>query len=158
MNNTPAINIQNLVKFYGKVQALRGVNLEVHCGEMFGFLGPNGAGKTTTIRCMLDLIRPQAGSIRVLDLDPQKQPVAVHSRVGYLPGELNLDTNMSGENALRYLSQLRGNKVDWKFVSTLAERLDLPLTLKIKNLSHGNKQKIGVIQALMHRPELLLLD
>ena len=149
---------EGLTKSYGPVQALRGVDLVVRQGEIFGFLGPNGAGKTTTIRCLLDLIRPQAGVIRVLGLDPQADPVAVRARVGYLPGELNLETNRTAEQALRYFNDLRGNRADWAFVRDLARRLDLALTTPIKNLSKGNKQKVGVIQALMARPELLLLD
>ncbi|MBI3286578.1 MAG: ABC transporter ATP-binding protein [Chloroflexi bacterium] len=153
-----AITIRGLTKFYGKAPALRGVDLEVGRGEIFGFLGPNGAGKTTTIRCMLDLIRPNGGTIRVLGLDPQAEPVAVRARVGYLPGELRLEDNLTVEGALRYFARLRGGRVDWGFVRELAERLDLDLKPAIKNLSHGNKQKVGVVQALMHRPELLLLD
>jgi len=153
-----ALTTQNLTKSYGSVQALRGVNLDVRRGEIFGFLGPNGAGKTTTIRCLLDLIRPNGGTLRVLDLDPQRDPVAVRARAGYLPGELRFDDNMRVEGALRFLNQLRGGKADWGFVRKLAERLDLDLKTQIKNLSKGNKQKVGVVQALMHRPELLLLD
>jgi ABC-2 type transport system ATP-binding protein len=153
-----ALTTQNLTKSYGSVQALRGVNLDVRRGEIFGFLGPNGAGKTTTIRCLLDLIRPNGGTLRVLDLDPQRDPVAVRARAGYLPGELRFDDNLRVEGALRFLNQLRGSKADWGFVHKLAERLDLDLKTQIKNLSKGNKQKVGVVQALMHRPELLLLD
>ena len=158
MSETTVIFTEGLTKSYGPVQALRGVDLVVRQGEIFGFLGPNGAGKTTTIRCLLDLIRPQAGVIRVLGLDPQADPVAVRARVGYLPGELNLETNRTAEQALRYFNDLRGNRADWAFVRDLARRLDLALTTPIKNLSKGNKQKVGVIQALMARPELLLLD
>ncbi|MGD2205626.1 MAG: ABC transporter ATP-binding protein [Anaerolineae bacterium] len=158
MTKDLAIRMQKLTKSYGKVQALRGLDLEVQRGEIFGFLGPNGAGKTTTIRCLLDLIRPQGGTVRVLGLNPQADPVAVQRRTGYLPGELKLNPNMTVEGALRYFNALRGNKVDWDFVRQLAERLDLALKPAIKNLSHGNKQKVGVVQALMHRPELLLLD
>jgi len=158
MNDTMAIVSQGLIKSYGRVQALRGVDLEVRRGEIFGFLGPNGAGKTTTIRCLLDLIRPQGGTIRVLGLDPQANPVAVKARVGYLPGELNLEPNLKVEGVLRYFNDLRGNKADWSFVLQLAERLRLDLAMPVKNLSKGNKQKVGVVQALMHRPELLLMD
>ncbi|HZY45983.1 MAG TPA: ABC transporter ATP-binding protein [Anaerolineae bacterium] len=158
MNQTSAISIQNLTKSYGKVQALRGVNLEVQRGEVFGFLGPNGAGKTTTIRCLLDLIRPSAGSIRVLGIDPQIDPVAVRSRSGYLPGELHVEENLTAEGLMKYFDQLRGNHVDWMFVRQLADRLQLDLKTSFKNMSKGNKQKVGLIQALMHRPELLLLD
>ncbi len=158
MEATSALVTQGLTKSYGNVQALRGVNLEVRRGEIFGFLGPNGAGKTTTIRCMLDLIRPSGGTIRVLDLDPQAQPVAVRARVGYLPGELRLDDNLTSEGLLRYLIGLRPGKVSWDFTRRVADRLDLDLKTPIRNLSKGNKQKVGVVQALMHQPELLLLD
>ena len=158
MSEKIALTTQGLTKSYGKVRALRGVDLEVRRGEIFGYLGPNGAGKTTTIRCLLDLIRPDGGTVQVLGIDPQADPVAVRACTGYLPGELQLDPNMAVEGALRYLNALRGNKADWGFVRQLTERLDLALKPAIKNLSHGNKQKVGIVQALMHRPELLLLD
>ena len=164
MEQTLAISTQRLVKSYGNVRALRGLDLEVRQGEIFGFLGPNGSGKTTTIRCLLDMIRPNGGVVRVLGIDPQAEPVAVRARAGYLPGELHFDENMSVESALRYLNSLRagkhagGNKADWDYVRHLCEHIDLSLKLAIKNLSKGNKQKVGVVQALMHRPELLLLD
>ena len=158
MNQSIALMTHRLTKSYGSVPALRGVDLEVRRGEIFGFLGPNGAGKTTTIRCLLDLIRPDGGSVRVLGIDPQADPVAVRARAGYLPGELRLDDNMTVEGALRYFNDLRGGKADWTFVRRLAGQLDLDLRPAIKNLSKGNKQKVGLVQALMHRPELLLLD
>jgi len=153
-----ALVTQGLLKSYGKVRALRGIDLQVQRGEILGFLGPNGAGKTTTIRCLLDLIRPDSGTVRVLGYDPQADPVAVRARTGYLPGELNLESNLKVEGALRYFNDLRGNKVDWSYVQQLARRLELDLAMPIKNLSKGNKQKVGVVQALMPRPELLLLD
>jgi ABC-2 type transport system ATP-binding protein len=153
-----AIHTENMFKSYGTVRALRGVNLDVKQGEIFGFLGPNGAGKTTTIRCLLDLIRPDSGTVRVLGLDPQANPVAVRARIGYLPGELNLEANLTVHATLRYLNSLRGGQADWAYVRTLAKQLDLDLSTAIKNLSKGNKQKLGVVQALMHRPELLLMD
>jgi ABC-2 type transport system ATP-binding protein len=140
------------------------LDLEVHQGEIFGYLGPNGSGKTTTIRCLLDLIRPNGGTVRVLGIDPQADPVAVRARTGYLPGELHFDENMSVESALRYLNSLRAGKhagghvADWDYVRHLCDHIDLSLKLAIKNLSKGNKQKVGVVQALMHRPQLLLLD
>jgi ABC-2 type transport system ATP-binding protein len=154
----PVIQTIGLAKSYGSVRALRGVELEVRQGEVFGFLGPNGAGKTTTIRCLLDMIRPDGGSLRVLGLDPQKDSVAVRARAGYLPGELAFEGNMTVEAALRFLGRMRGNHFDWGFVLGLADRLDLDLKPRFKNLSKGNKQKVGVVQALMHRPDLLLLD
>ena len=157
MDKQPALEIHGLTKSYGKVAALRGVDLEVDRGEIFGFLGPNGAGKTTTIRCLLDLIRPDGGAARVLGLDPQADAVAVRARVGYLPGELNIEPNQTAERALRYFAELRGG-VDWAFVRELAGRLQLDLGAAVKNMSKGNKQKVGVVQALMPRPELLLLD
>jgi ABC-2 type transport system ATP-binding protein len=158
MNNGIAIQTESLHKFYGRVHALRGVDLEVERGEIFGFLGPNGAGKTTTIRCLLDLIRPTSGRIHVLGIDPQEDPVAVRARVGYLPDELHLEENLTAEGHLRYLNHLRGNRADWHYVQGLAGRLDLDLKAAIKNLSKGNKIKVGVIQALMHQPDLLILD
>lgn len=158
MNKQAAIIIKGLHKFYGKVHALRGVNLEVKHGEMYGFLGPNGAGKTTTIRCMLDLIRPQAGSIEILGMDPQKQAVEVRSQIGYLPGELNLEANVKVLDVLRYFADLRGKVVSWDYVRTLTQRLELDLNMPVKNLSKGNKQKIGLVQALMPRAKILLLD
>ena len=158
MEQPLAIKAEGLIKSYGPFQALRGIDLRVRCGESFGFLGPNGAGKTTTIRCLLDLIRPNGGTVRVLDIDPQANPVAVGARVGYLPGELNLDDNMTAEATFRSFAGLRGHTVEWSYVRQLAERLDLDLTRPIKQFSKGNKQKVGVVQALMHRPELRLLD
>jgi ABC-2 type transport system ATP-binding protein len=156
--NEYAVMTKGLTKSYGKVRALKGVDLEVRRGEIFGFLGPNGAGKTTTIRCLMDLIRPDAGSARLMGIDPQADPVAVQTLTGYLPGELQLDDNLTAEKQLRYFDDTRRSAADWAFVRQLAQRLDLDLGRQIKNLSKGNKQKVGVIQALMHRPRLLLLD
>lgn len=158
MSENAAIVIQELTKRYGKVEALRGVDLEVQRGEIFGFLGPNGAGKTTTIRCLLDLIRPSSGKISVLGFNPQVDPVAVQARVGYLPGELSLTNNWTAKHQLRFFADMRGGKVDQAYMQGIAERLELDLSRPIKNLSKGNKQKVGVVQALMHHPELLLLD
>ena len=101
MTALPAIIVRQLTKSYGSVEALRGLDLEVQPGEIFGFLGPNGAGKTTTIRCLLDLIRPDAGTARVLGFDPQADPVAVRARVGYLPGELRLEDHLTGRRVLK---------------------------------------------------------
>ena len=158
MTPETALLAQGLTKSYGATRALRGVDLEVRPGEIFGFLGPNGAGKTTAIRCLLDLIHPNGGVLRVLGLDPQRDPVEVRARTGYLPGELRLEDGLTVEGMLRYLNDLRGQRAEWPFVRRLAERLDLDLKMVIKNLSKGNRQKVGVVQALMHRPALLLLD
>ena len=149
---------EGLTKSYGNVQALRKLDLAVRQGEIFGFLGPNGAGKTTTIRCLLDMIRPTGGTASVLGMDPQRDPVAVQARTGYLPGELQLDDNMTAQEQLRYFNALRAGKANWAYVRQLADRFDLDLRRPIKNLSKGNKQKVGVIQALMHHPDLLILD
>lgn len=153
-----AIQVHGLSKSYGKVRALRGIDLDVKRGEIFGFLGPNGAGKTTTIRCLLDMIRPDGGTARLLGLDPQKDTVAVQVRTGYLPGEMQFYDNLTVEQQLHFFSAMRAGRVEWQYVRQLAERLDLNLKVQIKNLSKGNKQKVGVIQAFMHKPELLLLD
>jgi ABC-2 type transport system ATP-binding protein len=154
----PVVVMEGLTKSYGSVPALLGVDLTVYRGEIFGFLGPNGAGKTTTIRCLLDMIRPSSGRSVVLGLDPQRDPAQLQARTGYLPGELRLNDNLTPERQLRFFSDLRQGQVDWGFVRQLAETLDLDLKRPIKNLSKGNKQKVGIVQALMHRPELLLLD
>src|SRR5438105_13145529 len=148
MTASLALEVRGLTKSYGDVQALRGVNLEVRRGEVFGFLGPNGSGKTPTIRCLLDLIRPDGGVVRVLGLDPQAEPLAVRARVGYLPGELRLDDNLTAAGALRFFNRLRGGRADPAFLRQLADRLGLDLNTPIKNFSKGNKQKVGVVQAL----------
>ena len=153
------IRVENLEKSYGGFRALRGIGFEVQRGEVFGFLGPNGAGKTTAIRCMLDLIRPSSGLLRIAGLDPQRDPVAVRARCGYLPGELRLDENITAHAALRFFRHLRGgDSACRRRADALSERLELNTASKIKNLSKGNKQKIGIVAAFMHEPELLLLD
>ncbi len=157
-NSELAIDVRGLRKSYGNVQALRGIDLEVQRGEIFGFLGPNGAGKTTTIRCLLDMIRPNAGSIHLFGINPQEDPVAAQALAGYLPGEVHYYENMTSGRQIRFYADMRNGSTDWKYVQELGERLSLDMKVPIKNLSKGNKQKIGVIQALMHRPKLLLLD
>jgi ABC-2 type transport system ATP-binding protein len=153
-----AISAAGLTKSYGNFKALRGLDLEVKRGEIFGFLGPNGAGKTTTIRSLLDLIHRDGGSVQVLGIDPAKDPVQVHRRVGYMPGELHLDEGLTPESLLRYFNALRSNAADWNQIRTLADRLGLALKTPIRNLSHGNKQKVGIVQTLMHKPELIIMD
>ncbi len=159
MNTLPevVIHIEGLTKRYGKVVALDHLNLDVYRGEIFGYLGPNGAGKTTTIRTLLDLIRPTAGHATIFGLDAQKDSVMVHAQLGNLPGELSMWGHMTGWEVVRYLGGLRGG-VDEKYVEELAERLDFDLTNKVKRLSSGNKRKLGIIQSMMHRPPLLILD
>ncbi|HEX9596790.1 MAG TPA: ABC transporter ATP-binding protein [Anaerolineales bacterium] len=156
--NSKAIHTRGLTKFYGSFQALYGVDLSVERGEIFGFLGPNGAGKTTTIRCLLDLIHRDGGDLEVLGIDPRVDPVEVRRLTGYMPGELHLDDSLTAEALLHYFNALRGKAADWAQVRTLADRLGLALKQPIRNLSHGNKQKVGVVQALMHKPELIIMD
>lgn len=153
----PVIRTEGLTKYYGKQRGVENLALEVHRGEVFGFLGPNGAGKTTTIRLLLDLIRPTQGRVEVLGMDAHAQGVAIRERVGYLPGELSLYDKLTGSEFLQYMGNLRGG-VDWKYVRSLAERLECDLRQRIRTLSRGNKQKLGILQAFAHRPELLVLD
>ncbi|MGH2539329.1 MAG: ATP-binding cassette domain-containing protein [Actinomycetota bacterium] len=151
------VQMEALTKRYGSSRGVEELTFEVSEGEVFGFLGPNGAGKTTTIRTMLDFIRPTTGSVRVFGLDPHSDEVDVHARIGYLPGELALYERMTGADYLQTFSALRGG-VDPAHIDALADRLLLDLTRRIEDLSHGNKQKIGLVQAFMHQPDLLILD
>jgi ABC-2 type transport system ATP-binding protein len=157
MNNNTVIDTAKLTKYYGKQLGIEDVDLEVKRGEVFGYLGPNGAGKTTTIRTLLDFIRPTRGSATVFGLDIRQSSVDIHRRVGYLNGELALYNNMTGEDLLKYLGNLRGG-LDWKYVRELAARFQCDLSRRIQGLSLGNKQKLGLLQAFMHKPELLILD
>ena len=158
MMNKVVIKLENVHKFYGKLHALQGLNLTVHPGEVFGFLGPNGAGKTTTIRCMLDLIRPNQGSIMVLGIDPQKSPQLVKAQVGYLPGDLSLEGDFTPRKFLKYLRRLRGDKRSWEDLLELAERLELSMDQKIETLSQGNRQKVGLLQSFIGQVPLMMLD
>lgn len=154
---TSAITLTSLTKSYGKARGVIDLDLEVRTGEVFGFLGPNGAGKSTTIRVMLDLIRPTTGKATVLGLDSKTDSLAIRSRVGYLPGELELYEAMTVTEALDYLTDLRGGEGSERR-SELIERFEVDSSRKIKDLSTGNKQKVGIIQAFAHNPELLILD
>ena len=151
------IRTRGLTKSYGSVAAVVDADMEVRRGEVFGYLGPNGAGKTTTIRVLLDHIRPTSGSATVFGMDTRANSVAIKRRVGYLPGEFSLYDSMTGEEVLTYMANLRGD-VDWDYTRDIAERLDANLGRKFSQLSRGNKQKVGLIQAFMHRPELIVLD
>jgi ABC-2 type transport system ATP-binding protein len=152
-----AIRIDKLSKYYGKQRGVVDLDLVVQPGEVFGYLGPNGAGKTTTIRCLLDLIRPSSGRAWIFGDDCQADPIAVHRRVGYVPGELALYPRLTGEQTVRHFAALRGG-VDMQWVRELAERLDFNMRPTARAYSSGNKRKLGLILALMGRPELLLLD
>jgi len=154
---TAIIQIEKLTKSYGEHRGIIDVELDVEQGEVFGFLGPNGAGKTTTIRVLLDLIRPTSGRALVFGIDSSIDPVAIHRRVGYLPGEFTLYDRLTGGQTLTYFANLRGG-VDPAYQASLIERFDLDPSRKFKEYSKGNKQKVGLVIALQHRPELLILD
>ena len=151
------ISTHGLTKHYGDVRALVDLDLEVHQGEIFGFLGPNGAGKTTTIRTLMDEIRPTAGSATIVGLDTHVDAVEIRRHVGYLPGDLSMYPNLTGRDTLTYFANLRGG-VDWDHVDSLADRLEADLGVKVGDLSTGNRQKVGIIQAFMSRPEVLVMD
>ena len=146
-----------LTKRFGRVLALDGLSLEVRAGEVLGFLGPNGAGKTTTLRLLMGYLRPTAGSARVLGLDSWRDSVAIHARTGYLPGDVRLWPRMSAGQIAGHLARLRGLNHD-QWIADLAKRLDVDLDRPVGELSKGNRQKAGVLLALLGDPDLLLLD
>jgi ABC-2 type transport system ATP-binding protein len=151
------IETEKLTKSYGSHRGIVEVDLTVEQGEVFGFLGPNGAGKTTTIRTLLDLIRPTAGRARVFGIESSADPVAIHRRVGYIPGEFTLYDRLTGGQTIEYFANLRGG-VDPAYRAELIARLDLDPSRRFKEYSKGNKQKVGIVIALQHRPDLLVLD
>ena len=153
----PVIEVDGLTKHYGSVVGAQDLSFTVQRGEVFGFLGPNGAGKTTTIRMLLDEIRSTAGRASILGLDTHAKSVEIRRHLGYIPGDLALYPNLTGRDTLTYFANLRGG-VDWSYVEELAERLDSDLSRKVGNLSTGNRQKVGVIQAFMNRPDVLIMD
>jgi ABC-2 type transport system ATP-binding protein len=152
----PVIEITQLRKTYGSIQAVKGISMSVEQGEIFGFLGPNGAGKTTTIRCMLDVIRPTAGSIRVLGLDAQHDTMALHQCIGYLPGDVRLPGDMTGRQVINYFSRLQGREP--VLLAKLVQRFDVELKRPLRSYSKGMRQKIGVVLAFMCDPNVLILD
>ena len=154
---TPVVSAEHLSKTYGSDRGVVELDFEVEAGEVFGYLGPNGAGKTTTIRLMLDLIRPSSGRVRLFGLDARREGPQARARVGYLPGDLRLYERLTPREHLRYFASLRGMR-DLGDGEQLAERLDLELDRPIKALSKGNRQKVGLVQALMHRPALAVFD
>ena len=153
----PALRITGLVKHYGRVQAVNGIDLEVRRGEVFGFLGPNGAGKTTTIRCILDLIRPTAGRIEVMGLDPRLDGERVRALIGYVPGELRLPDRMTGNQLVGAIGRLRGGVDDGR-KRDLAERLGLDLGRRLRELSSGNRRKVALLLAFVSNAPILVLD
>lgn len=153
----PAVETIDLTKQYGTHRAVHGLNITVEPGTVFGLIGPNGAGKTTTLRTLLDIIRPSSGTARVLGQSPRHGGPALRRRIGYIPGELRLEGRVQGRRLLRHYGEISG-PVAPGLVEELAERLGLDLDRVVRTLSKGNKQKLGLIQAFMHRPELLVLD
>jgi len=152
-----AIRAVRLTKFYGAARGVIDLEFDVRQGEVFGFLGPNGAGKTTTIRLLLDLLRPTSGHAEVLGLDARPDAVAIRRRIGYLPGDLRLYERLTGRELVEYFGHLRG-MAGLGDAPALADRLDVEIDRPVQDLSRGNRQKIGLLQAFMHRPDLLILD
>src|SRR5437899_5002912 len=154
---TAIIEVDHLTKRYGSKRGITDVSFQVEEGEVFGFLGPNGAGKTTTIRLLMALLRNDEGTARIAGLDCWQQSVEIKRLLGYPPGNLSLDPGLTGGQILEYFGHLRGG-VDQAYLKQLIKRLDLDPSRKFRQYSSGNKRKIGIIQAFMHRPRLLILD
>jgi ABC-2 type transport system ATP-binding protein len=157
MTAQAVIATSGLTKDYGSGRGLFGLDLEVSRGEVFGFLGPNGAGKSTTMRLLLDLIKPTSGSARVLGLDTVTDSLEIRRRIGFLPGDLAMYPKLTGRAMLDYLGALRGG-VDARTRDSFVERFGADIDRPIRQLSTGNRQKLGLVQAFMHEPELLILD
>ena len=151
------IEVEGLTKSYGGKRGIIDVSFQVDEGEVFGFLGPNGAGKTTTIRVLMALLRADSGTARIAGLDSWDRSLEVKRLLGYVPGEPSLDPNLTGGQLLEYFANLRGG-VDQAYLKTLIERLDLDTSRKFRQYSTGNKRKVVLIQAFMHRPRVLILD
>jgi ABC-2 type transport system ATP-binding protein len=158
------IETNNLTKIYGEggkraFKALDNLTLNVEQGEIFGYLGPNGAGKTTTIRLLLDLIRPTSGTAKLLGADVRENSVSLHSKIGFLPAELNLWKNLTGKQVVDYIASIRGDDGSMKkHAQEIGERLSLDFSRKVREYSSGNKRKLGLVVSMMHKPELLILD
>ena len=157
MSAPAAIETSGLSKDYGSGRGLFELDLDVRAGEVFGFLGPNGAGKSTTMRLLLHLIKPTGGAARVLGLDSVRDSLEIRRRVGFLPGDFSLYPKLAGRAVLDYLAALRGG-VDLRVRDSLVERFGADLDRPVRELSTGNRQKLGLVQAFMHEPELLILD
>jgi ABC-2 type transport system ATP-binding protein len=151
------IETEKLTKYYGTHRGIVDVDLAVEQGEIYGFLGPNGAGKTTTSRLLLDLIRPTSGRAFVFGVETTVDPGAIHRRIGYLPGEFALFDRLTGGQTIEYFANLRGG-ADPRYRADLVERFDFDPSRRFREYSKGNKQKVGLVIALQHRPDLLVLD
>ncbi|HET8689856.1 MAG TPA: ABC transporter ATP-binding protein, partial [Candidatus Saccharimonadales bacterium] len=152
-----ALSIEHLTKTYGRARGVSDINLTVQAGEIFGFLGPNGAGKSTTINTVLDLLRPDEGRIKLFGLDNRRDGLKIRHRIGYLAGDMETDPSLNGQQYLEFVKNSYGD-VDDDYVKQLTRRLGCDLKRKIRHLSRGNRQKIGLVAALMHQPDLLILD
>ena len=153
----PVIQVEKLTKSYGSKRGILDVTFEVGEGEVFGFLGPNGAGKTTTIRVLMALLRADSGAARILGLECWKDSVAIKKQIGYVPGEPSLDPSLTGGQIIEYFANLRGG-VDRAYLKQLLERFDLDTSRKFRQYSTGNKRKVVLVQAFMHKPKVLILD
>src|SRR2546423_3986641 len=151
------IQTKQLTKSYGRSRGIIDVTFDIQEGEVFGFLGPNGAGKTTTMRTLMGLLRANSGSATIGGLDCWTQSTEVKKLVGYLPGEFTFDPGLRGAQIIEYLGHLRGG-VDQTYVRSLVKRLGLDPSKRFREYSHGNKQKVGLVQAFMHKPRVLILD
>jgi len=149
------IEVNSLKKYFGKTKAVDDISFNVEKGEIFGFLGPNGAGKTTTIRTMMDFIRPTGGEIKILGLDAQKDTVELKKKIGYLSGELRLYKKWTGQDHINFVKNLNG---EGDIANEIAERFGFDPALRIKSLSSGNRQKLGIVMAFMAKPEVLIMD
>jgi len=158
MSKNIIIQTKNLTKYYGKSRGIENLDLEIHQGEIFGLLGPNGAGKTTTVRIFLDLIRKTSGEAQIFDLDIHHHSIEIRQRIAYLPGDLGLFQEKTARRNLRYLLGLYKNHIPIRRIEELAEIFGLELDRKVKELSKGNKQKVGIILVLAPEVDLLILD
>lgn len=154
LKSSSVIEVRKLKKYFGQTKAVDGISLDVKKGEIFGFLGPNGAGKTTAIRCMMDFLRPDAGQVSIFGLDARRDSPELKKRIGYLSGDVRLYSNWTGQEHIKFCEKFNGPSQARK----LTKDLNFDTKPKFKNLSSGNRQKLGVILALMHQPELLILD
>jgi len=149
------IETKKLTKYYGKILGVKNLDLEIKEGEIFGFLGPNGAGKTTTIRCMMNFVKPSSGTCTILGMDSRKHSAEIKKEVGYLAGEVNLYSKLTGQEHINYIQGFRGKA---PLAKDLIKRLKFDPKIKAKNLSKGNKQKLALILSLMHKPKVIFMD
>lgn len=151
------IETKNLTKYYGKIRGIENLSFSIEKGEIFGFLGPNGAGKTTTIRTLLGFLKPTRGEAFLFDKNVEKEIVKIKEKTGYIPGELALYGDLTARDLLKYFGNLRRN-FDEKKLERLLKLFELPLNRKVKGYSRGMKQKLSIVQAFMHNPELIIMD